>query len=576
MSLKLRSIIAGLIMLGVIIKVAPNFIDTNRVWWPAAGKITYGLDIQGGAHLVMGVDTETVMNQKLVRTARSLTTELKEAQVSVKGIEVTDTKNFVLTVELENSSDETKTRELVEKNYKNFLQVVQINGNKLNLKVFETQVSEMRKQVLDQAIGVIRNRIDEFGVAEPTIQAQGDNRILVQLPGVQDSAHAKELINRTARLEFRIVSREMGSDQMTKLDEMIKSAEEKGGFNLSKDGISYAQYLKKLNEALKGQIPANTMVAFEKSPMAKTLEAGKIPYLLKTDTNIGGELLDDAFVSYDERGSPQVAFRFGIEGARLFGQLTESNIGQLLAIVLDDVVQSAPVIQSKISESGVINLNRGNMEETFKEAKFITTTLRAGALPATLEQLEERTVGPTLGADSIQKAKVAGYVVLAVIWIFMTLYYGGMGFISGIGLFLNVVCLLAVMTSLGATLTLPGIAGMILTMGMAIDSNVIIFERILEEFKKGSAWKLAVQDGFGNAYSAIIDSNLVGAGVALILYYYGTGPVRGFAVTLLGGTVTSMFTAVYLSKILIEAAGPRLAATRKIEKATSVTKGASV
>ncbi|MGE0763046.1 MAG: protein translocase subunit SecD [Bdellovibrionales bacterium] len=570
MTLKVRATIAILILIGVLIKVAPNFTDFGGRWWPATGKIVYGLDIQGGVHLVMGIDTETVMAQKLTRTARTLQDEFKTAGIGVKEIVVTDPKAFTMKVVLESAADETKAVEVIDKNYKNFLQVLNTGGGEIATKVYETQVTEMRKQVLDQAIGVIRNRIDEFGVAEPSIQAQGDNRILVQLPGINDSANAKDLINRTARLEFKIVSQELGKEGGS-LAEMITEAETKGGFKLTDDKMTYAAYLKKLNEALKDKLPANTVVAFEKAPNAKTLEAGKIPMLLKTDNTIGGDLLDDAFVTYDDRGNPQVAFRFGVEGGRRFGELTEANIGQLLAIVLDDVVQSAPVIQSKITDNGVINLNRGNMEETFNEAKFISTTLRAGALPAALEQLEERTVGPTLGADAIAKAKMSGYIVLLTIWIFMTLYYGWLGFVSGVGLLLNVVCLLALLTGLGATLTLPGVAGMILTMGMAIDSNVIIFERIREEYAKGSSWKMAVNDGFQNAYSAIIDSNLVGAGVALILYYYGTGPVRGFAVTMLAGIATSMYTAVFLSKIAIEVIGDRIHWKKQVAHNRSAT-----
>lgn len=558
MSLKVRTILASLILIGAVIKVLPNFVEVPK-WWPAKGKIVYGLDIQGGVHLVMGIDTEAVMREKLNRTARSIQDEFKTAEIGLKEVKVVDAKSYRLDVELNSAADETKARDLIEKNHRNFLQVTSFNGTTLGTKVYDAQVAEMHKQVLDQAIGVIRNRIDEFGVAEPSIQAQGDNRILVQLPGINDSANAKDLINRTARLEFKIVSDEMGKEQGANLAHSIQEVETSGAFSITSEGLSYAAYLRKINEGLKGKIPPNTTVAFEKSPNAKTLEFGKIPLLLRTDTNIGGDLLDDAFVSYDERGNPQVAFRFGVEGGRRFGQLTEANIGKLLAIVLDDVVQSAPVIQSKITDNGVINLSRGNMQESFNEAKFIATTLRAGALPAALEQLEERTVGPTLGADAIARAKVAGYVVLAVISVFMTFYYGVLGVIASMALALNVFCLLAILTGLGATLTLPGIAGMILTMGMAIDANVIIYERIREEYLKGTSWKLAVNDGFQNAYSAIIDSNVVGAGVALILYYYGTGPVRGFAVTMIAGIVTSMFTAVFWSKVAIDLMGEKAA-----------------
>lgn len=561
MSLKWRTVIAVLILLGVVIKIMPNFVNLENKWWPTKGKVVYGLDIQGGVHLVMGVDVEAVMRERLNRLTRSLTEEFKTAQIPLKEVVVSDEKNHEIKVALASPADISRAKDQIEKNHRGFLQILSESNGEIVGKIYDTQALEIKRQVLDQSISVIRNRIDEFGVAEPSIAAQGENRVLVQLPGIKDSARAKELINRTAHLEFRIVTHELAQDPAThqqKLAKLIEEAETSGNFALGKEGMSYSAYVKRLNVDLKGKIPENTTVAFEKAPNAKTLEAGKVPFLLRTDTNVSGDLLEDAFVNYDQNGAPQVAFRFGVEGGRRFGEVTEANINKLLAIVLDDVVQSAPVIQSKITDNGVINLARGNPEESFNEAKLIAMTLRAGALPAALEQLEERTVGPTLGADSIQRAKIAGYVAFAITALFMTIYYGLMGAVASVALGLNVLCLLALLTGLGATLTLPGVAGIILTMGMAVDSNVIIFERIKEEFRKGTALKAAVRDGFSNAYSAIIDSNLVGAGVALILFYYGTGPVRGFAVTLVSGIATSMFTAVFLSRVFLELMGPRL------------------
>ncbi len=560
MNLNWRGILAWILLVGMLIKLVPNFVNVEGGWWPSKGKIVYGLDIQGGVHLVMGIDVESVMKERMIRMTRVLGEELKLAEIPVTSIAVQDEKLHEIKIVLANAKDEERAREAVEKNHSGFLQILSSGNGEMVTKIYDSQVTEIRKQILDQAISVIRNRIDEFGVAEPSIQAQGDSRILVQLPGIKDSARAKELVNRTARLEFRIVSEELGGRGETSaaVEKLVEEAEKAGEYALGKDGMSYSAYFKRMNADLKDKLPPNTIVAFEKAQAAKTLEAGKIALLLRADTNIGGELLEDAFVGYGDRGEPQVNFRFGPEGGNMFGELTEANTGKLLAIVLDDVVQSAPVIQSKIGASGVINLSRGNPEESFNEARLIATTLRAGALPAALEQLEERTVGPTLGADSIAKAKIAGYVAFALIAAFMVIYYGLLGAVAATALGLNVLCLIALLSGLGATLTLPGIAGIILTMGMAVDSNVIIFERIKEEFRKGTGLKMAISDGFQNAYSAIIDSNVMGACVALILFYYGTGPVRGFAVTLVTGIVTSMFTAVFLSRIIIEAIGPRI------------------
>ncbi|MBX7231907.1 MAG: protein translocase subunit SecD [Bdellovibrionales bacterium] len=567
MSLKWRLVIASILVLSALIKIAPNFFNLEGKWWPAEGKITYGLDIQGGVHLVMGVDIDAVMKEKMTRTSRSLLEELKSADIKVKDVNVSNETLHEIKVTLENPNELSKSVELIEKNHKNYLQILSSGNVEILVKIYDTQVAEIKKLTLDQAIGVIRNRIDEFGVSEPSISAQGENRILVQLPGIKDSARAKELINRTAHLEFRIVSHELSpsgnfDENSKKLLELVQEAEKKSNYSLGKDGLNYVTYVKRINNDLKEKLPPNTMIAFTKAPEARTMEAGKLPQLLRTDTNIAGDLLEDAFVTYDERGQPQVGFKFGPEGSRRFGELTSKNINKQLAIVLDEVIQSSPVIQSKITSTGVISLNRGSQEDAFNEAKLIVATLRAGALPAALEQLEERSVGPTLGSDAIEKAKLAGLVAYAFIAGFMMLYYGVMGVIASIALALNVVCLIAVLTGLGATLTLPGVAGIILTMGVAVDANVIIFERIKEEFRKGSSLKLSIHDGFNNAYSAIIDSNVVAVSVALILFYYGTGPVRGFAVTLISGIVTSVFTAIFLSRVMIDLINERLGLKR--------------
>jgi len=554
MSLKWRVILGLLVLVAAVIKIAPNFIDTDNMWWPAKGKIVYGLDIQGGVHLVMGIDNDAVMAERMQRTLHSLEEGLLKKDLQLKG-EVTNSGQYEMKVKLEGSTDVATVQKYIEDYYPQTLQILDASGDTVTFKLFDLKVAEFKKQIVDQAIEVIRNRIDEFGVAEPSIAAQGDSRILVQLPGIKDAERAKELINRTARLDFRIVSQELKPEELQKL---VDEAEKAGDYALGKDGLTYTAYVKRMNADLKDKLPQNTMVAFEKLPNATTMEAGKMPMLLKTDERIGGDQLEDASVSFDEFGKPEVAFRLGVEGRAPFGELTEKNVGKLLAIVLDDVIQSAPVLNSRIDEAGRIQLNQRNYEEALNEAKMIAMTLRAGALPATLEQLEERTVGPTLGAESIAKAKVAGYVSFALIGIFLMAYYGALGVIATLALSMNVICLLALLTGLGATLTLPGIAGIILTLGMAVDSNVIIYERIKEEFRKGASMKMSVRDGFQHAYSAIIDSNVTGVAVALILFYYGTGPVRGFAVTLVSGIVTSMFTAIFIARILIDAMGDRL------------------
>ncbi len=310
----------------------------------------------------------------------------------------------------------------------------------------------------------------------------------------------------------------------------------------------------KLREDLKDKFPKQTTLVFEKAGAAKTLEAGKIPYLVKTDNSLSGDLLEDAMVRADEFGKPQVIFRFSVDGRRKFAKMSGDNVGKQVAIILDGVVQSSPVIDEKIdSATARIRLNSGqNVQETQAEAQFIATTLRAGALPAALEQLEERTVGPTLGQDSIDKGKRAGILGAILVLLFMLIYYRTLGVVADIALTFNVLLILGILTSLGATLTLPGVAGIVLTVGMAVDANVIIFERIKEELRKGVGLHLAVKDGFGHAFSAIVDANITTAAVCIVLMYFGTGPVKGFAVTLLCGIATSMFTAIFVSRAIID------------------------
>jgi preprotein translocase subunit SecD len=338
------------------------------------------------------------------------------------------------------------------------------------------------------------------------------------------------------------------------LEAFVLDAEKAGNYALGKDGLRYTDYLKKINEDLKDKLPKETSLVFEKADSAVNLEAGKIPYLVTTNNNLSGDLLEDASVRPDEFGKPEVIFRFGVEGRRQFAQMSGENVGKQIAIILDGVIQSAPVINEKIdSPTARITLNSGrNIQETQNEAQLIATALRAGALPAALEQLEERTVGPTLGMDSIEKGKFAGILASLLVLIFMVLYYRGLGLVADIALVLNILFLLAILTSLGATMTLPGVAGIVLTVGMAVDANIIIYERIREELRKGVGLKMAIKDGFDQAFSAIFDSNITTVAACVVLMYFGTGPVRGFAVSLTAGIVTSMFTAIFVSRAIIE------------------------
>ncbi|MCX7978630.1 MAG: protein translocase subunit SecD, partial [Bdellovibrionaceae bacterium] len=324
-------------------------------------------------------------------------------------------------------------------------------------------------------------------------------------------------------------------------------AEKNGGYSL-KD-LRYSEYVSRLNADLKSKLPPNTMVLFEKADGAPDISAGALPHVVRTDTNLGGDSLDSAFVTFGQYGEPEVALRFNPAGANKFAEITGANVGKRMAIVLDRVVKSAPSIRDRIGGgNAVITLGGRDREKSMAEANMIATALRAGALPASLEQLEERRVGPSLGADSVKAAQTAALVGGVLVLLFMIVYYKGMGVVAAIGTILNLAFLLGLLTSLGATLTLPGIAGIALTVGMAVDANVLINERIREELAVGSSMKLAIKQGYARAMSAILDSNITTAATAVVLLYFGTGPIRGFAVTLLIGICSTLFANVFVSK----------------------------
>ncbi|MCM2352795.1 MAG: protein translocase subunit SecD [Pseudobdellovibrio sp.] len=548
-NLRLRTWAAIISLVLAALFIAPNFIDTSKMtWWPAK-KINYGLDIQGGIHLVMGVDVDSVLVTTVNRQTTVLAADFAKENIPVKGFNTANAKVGALDVLVDSADNAKRVEALINKNYTGALQVVSTTAEKVEVRYYDAYLLDQKQNTIRQAIETIRNRIDEFGVAEPSITQQGNDRILIQLPGLADAEKAKQLINTTAKLDFMLVSYAKSPDEVRK---MIDDAEKAGGYSMAT--LKYTDYIKRLNEDLKSQLPANTVVYFEKGQNAKTMEAGSTPFLLETNTDLGGESLDNAGVSFDQYGSPEVTLRFNPSGAGKFADLTEKNINRQMAVVLDKVVKTAPNINSKIPNGqAVITLGRsGDQQQMMDEAKLISTALRAGALPATLEQLEERRVGPSLGADALNKARLGAIVGSLLIMIFMVVYYKGMGLITTVTLILNIIAVFAILGSLGATLTLPGIAGMALTVGFAVDANVLINERIREELAKGAGIKAAIQDGYAHAMSAIIDSNVTTSATALVLLYFGTGPVRGFAVTLLAGIATTIFANVFVSKVIAD------------------------
>lgn len=548
-NLKLRTWITVASIALAVIFVIPNFVDTSsKTWWPAK-KLNYGLDIQGGIQLVMGADIESVINTTVVRQTLALKSELEKETVIVKSFDTKKASTGSFDILVGSLADSKKVEALLAKNHAGSLQVLSATADKVEVKYYDAYLLDQKQNVIKQAIETIRNRIDEFGVAEPSITQQGADRILVQLPGMADADKAKQLINTTAKLDFMIVNYEKNPEELRKL---ISESEKAGNYSMAT--LKYTEYVAKINADLKGKIPEKTIVYFEKRDDAKTMEIGSTPLLLQTDTDLTGDALDNASVSFDQYGTPEVALRFNPAGAIKFGDLTEKNIKKQMAVVLDKVVKTAPTINGKIPNgSAVITLGRGgNREVVMDEAKLIATALRAGALPVTLEQLEERRVGPSLGKDALQKAQFAALIGAFIIMIFMLVYYRGMGAITDLALLINIMFVFAILGSLGATLTLPGIAGMALTVGFAVDANVLINERIREELALGVSMQAAIQEGYSRAMSAILDSNITTAATACVLLYFGTGPVRGFAVTLLAGLATTLFANVFISKVIVD------------------------
>jgi preprotein translocase subunit SecD len=378
----------------------------------------------------------------------------------------------------------------------------------------ETEVEYIREMAAKQAMETIRNRIDQFGVAEPDIRRQGENRILIQLPGIDDPQRAINLIGQTALLEFKLVDDEHN-----------------------------------VEDALKGSVPPGDEILYQVVEDEVTRRSRKTPFLVNKRTYLTGEYLTDARVQIDSQFSePYVSIDFDKKGGRLFERITEANVKKRLAIVLDGRVYSAPVIQEKIS-GGRARIT-GNF--TTEDARDLAIVLRAGALPAPVEILEERTVGPSLGRDSIDRGLLSMWVGGLLVVLFILLYYKGAGIIANIALGLNIVLIAAGLAFFQATLTLPGIAGIILTIGMAVDANVIIFERIREEIRVGKTPRAAVDGGYGKATLTILDANVTTLIAALVLFQFGTGPVKGFAVTLSIGILASLFTAIVVTRLIFD------------------------
>ena len=484
---------------------------------PATGKLNLGLDLQGGIHMVMDVKTEEAVEAELVLVKKQFEQQfrkdkIKDATITVLAGDHSVKFEFMDRVERDEIADSLENAP--------YNLTKDQEGDKFTLLAQMTleNMNHIRERSLQQAILTIRNRIDELGVREPVVQQQKSltkgamDRILIQLPGIKDINKAKEIIGKTALLEFRLVT----------------------------DGPGDRNELLQANG---GKLPRNTEF-FED---IKSRPGKQLYWILERDAEVTGADLDSVRVDRDDFSRYAVGFSLSGPGSKKFAQLTQNNIDRQLAIVLDGRVQSAPVIQSRISKSGQIT---GDF--TYEEAENLMIVLRSGALPASVIPFEERTVGPSLGQDSInQSVRSFAFGSLLVI-IFMALWYKVSGLIADFGVLCTIVFLLSILASLDATLTLPGIAGIILTVGMAVDANVLIYERIREERRQGKTVRSAVAVGYERAFITIMDSNITTLIASLVLLQFGIGPIRGFAITLAVGIVASMFSALFISRVIMD------------------------
>jgi SecD/SecF fusion protein len=515
----IRTAIIALVALAGVLLALPNFLpQAVKDAWPdflPTQQMVLGLDLQGGSHLLLQVNQESIVTERI----KTLRRDVRAKLANENGIgNIIETRGDGLTVELTDPTQKATALAVIETLQNNVNSSIIVGGGVPELAFGETSdgkitvtltpdgITERMSALVSQSIEVIRNRIDEVGTTEPNIQRQGTDRVLVQVPGFEDSTRLKDLISRTARLTFHLVHPSMTA----------ATAEAQG-------------------------IPSGYMILPSDDGGTE---------LLNENVELGGESLTNAQPAFDQQTSRSVvSFTFDTRGAIAFGQITSANVGKRFAIVLDDRVITAPVIQQPITGgSGQIS---GSF--TADTANDLAVLLRAGALPASLDVVEERTVTASLGEDSIRGGVLAGIISAITTVAFMLIAYGLFGIFANIALILNITLIVALLSTLGATLTLPGIAGIVLTMGMAVDANVLIFERIREERAAGRSVVASIEAGFDKAMTAILDSNVTTLIAAVVLFFLGSGPVQGFAVTLALGIMTTLFTAYFVTKVVISA-----------------------
>lgn len=511
-------------------------------------KINLGLDLRGGMYLELSVDLKgslenrvDVLGSEMERLAN------REKFPGIKIARKPSTTGLIVELPPE------KRQEFVEFVRTNFGDVFQLADeapgealppNSFELSMLESYATYLQDLTLKQAEEAVRNRVDRYGVAEASIQRQGENRLIVELPGIQDPDRVVNIIRKTGQLEFKLVDSSVDAGSVEALVSQTRAANTSIPEGYSKESVD------QINAALVGKIPADSEIAFEliRDPVSKQVVSGRA-YLLKKKAEVTGDMLQNAQVNVSEN-KPHVSIAFNKVGTNIFAELTRANVQKPLAILLDGVVSMAPIINEPIlNGEGQISLGFGSYQSLIKEADDLALLLREGALPAALTVQTKTVIGPSLGADSIRAGLVSIIIAALVIFIFMMAYYRWGGVLATLALILNIIFLFAILALFQASLTLPGIAGIVLTMGMAVDANVIIFERMREEKRAGKTPRAVVESGYGNAMSAIIDSNITTMISGIVLFQFGTGPIKGFATTLMIGILTTLFTAIIVTRL---------------------------
>lgn len=494
--------------------------------------ITLGLDLQGGIHMVMEVEEVRAVEIAVDRTVTALQDQLVDKKIPVESVKRTGPE--IITMQFQNADLKAQIQKLSD-DYPMFTERESAgSATSLVWELRDTESKRIKDSAINQALETIRNRIDQFGVAEPVVQRQGLNQIVVQLPGVKEPKRAKDLIKETALLEFKMLD----EDNQMRVDLPTRIPKDKEA---------------EILQQFESKLPEGDQILFERAIDKDTGREYRIPYLVKKRVMLTGDVLSDARVSIGQFNDPYVSITFDSRGGQEFERITGDNVKKRMAVVLDNTIYSAPVIQERISGG------RAQITGTFttQEANDLAIVLRAGALPAPLKIVQDLTVGPSLGQDSIDKGVRATLFAGVIVVIFMMVYYRLSGAIADFALILNLLCLMGALSALTATLTLPGIAGIVLTIGMGVDSNVLIFERIREELRSGKAVRTAIDAGYDKALLTIIDSHVTTLITGVALFLFGTGPIKGFAVTLCLGITINLFTALVGTKVIFDLSNQR-------------------